>query len=324
MVRSNFNPGHLPRISIDGTRRKISLLLPRGVVSKGVQSAVVEEYRSLENSNEIIHFYRLPLIRDSAAAELLRQVQAKICGDIVDIKTEQCFNIGVNGVLSNEKLGILKWLLQETYEPENLQSKSLLEEDPRGALTVLVEVGPRMSFTTAWSANAVSICQACNLTEVTRMERSRRYLLYLRPGSNPLEERQVNDFAAMVHDRMTECVYPSKLKSFQINAVPEAVTVVPIIERGREALEEINAKMGLAFDEQDIQYYTRLFKDDIKRNPTTVELFDIAQSNSEHSRHWFFNGKLVIDGEPMNTTLMQIVKGTLKANPNNSVIGIQG
>lgn len=36
------------------------------------------------------------------------------------------------------------------------------------------------------------------------------------------------------------------------------------------------------------QYYTTLFRDDIGRDPTDVELFDIAQSNSEHSRHWFF------------------------------------
>lgn len=324
LVRSNFSAANHPRISIDSTRLRAPLLLcPRAVISKGGQSAVVEEYKSLENSNEIIHFYRLPLIRESAAAELLRKVQAKISSNIVDIKTEQCFNIGVNGVLSSEKLGILKWLLHETYEPENLQRGSFLDEDCRGGSTLLVEVGPRMSFTTAWSANAVSICQACNLTEVTRMERSRRYLLFLRPGCNPLEERQVNDFAAMVHDRMTECVYPSKLKSFEINTIPESVSVVPIMERGREALEEINAKMGLAFDEHDIQYYTRLFKDDLKRNPTTVELFDIAQSNSEHSRHWFFNGKLVIDGEPMSNTLFQIVKGTLKANPNNSVIGFK-
>ena len=37
-----------------------------------------------------------------------------------------------------------------------------------------------------------------------------------------------------------------------------------------------------------LQYYTRLFRDEIGRDPTNVELFDIAQSNSEHSRHWFF------------------------------------
>jgi len=37
------------------------------------------------------------------------------------------------------------------------------------------------------------------------------------------------------------------------------------------------------------QYYTQLFRDDMGASPTDVELFDIAQSNSEH-RHWFFNG----------------------------------
>lgn len=31
----------------------------------------------------------------------------------------------------------------------------------------------------------------------------------------------------------------------------------------------------------------------MKRNPTSVEAFDISQSNSEHSRHWFFKGRYV-------------------------------
>lgn len=326
MTRGSFvNQSH-PGLAI---RRRITprfplLLSTRAVVSRGLQSQVAEESDVLEQSSEIVHFYRRPLLRDAAAAELLRKVQAKISDQIIDIKTEQCFNIGLSGVLSSDKLTILKWLLQETYEPENLQTESFQEKEVcKGEFAVLVEVGPRMSFTTAWSANAVSICQACSLIEVTRMERSRRYLLYLKARSNPLDEDQINDFASMVHDRMTECVYPHKLISFRTNGVPEAISVVPVIERGREALEEINLKMGLAFDEQDIQYYTRLFRDDVKRNPTIVELYDIAQSNSEHSRHWFFNGKLVIDGEPMSQTLMQIVKSTLKANPNNSVIGFK-
>lgn len=41
--------------------------------------------------------------------------------------------------------------------------------------------------------------------------------------------------------------------------------------------------MGLAFDDWDLDYYTKLFQD-MGRDPTNVELFDIAQSNSEHSR----------------------------------------
>lgn len=317
----------IPRISRGYSPSRLPhLLYPRAAVSKNFGSTITsvdEEFAATDGSEKIVHFYRLPLIQENATEELLKKVQAKISNQIVSIKTEQCFNIGLSASLSNEKLLVLKWLLQETYEPENLKSDSFLDKEASSKPSLLIEVGPRLSFTTAWSANVISICQACTLTEVTRMERSRRYLLYLKEGSGSLHEQQIQEFAAMVHDRMTECVYPTRLTTFQSNAVPEPVSIIPIMEKGKAALEEINRNMGLAFDEQDLDYYTGLFRDDIKRNPTTVELFDIAQSNSEHSRHWFFNGKLLIDGEPMPSTLFQIVKETLKANPNNSVIGFK-
>ncbi|KAF3457729.1 hypothetical protein FNV43_RR02387 [Rhamnella rubrinervis] len=295
---------------------------PRAVVSGGVKSSVDEQSFLVEKpAVEVVHYYRVPLLQESTTSELVKSVQTKISNQIVDLKTEQCFNIGLSSELSSEKISVLKWLLQETYEPENLGVESFLEKKRKEGLSmVVVEVGPRLSFTTAWSSNAVSICRACGLAEVNRLERSRRYLLY---SKGPLQEQHINDFAAMVHDRMTECVYTQKLTSFETSLVPEEVRYIPVLENGRKALEDINQEMGLAFDEQDIQYYTRLFRKEIKRNPTTVELFDIAQSNSEHSRHWFFTGKIVIDGQPMDRTLMEIVKSTLKANRNNSVIGFK-
>ncbi|CAK9135648.1 unnamed protein product [Ilex paraguariensis] len=297
----------------------------KAVVSGEVSSSVDEDPSTIQKSAEnVIHFYRIPLLQESATAELLKLVQTKISNQVVGLKTEQCFNVGLDSFLTSEKISVLRWLLAETYEPDNLGTNSFLKEERKSGLnTVIIEVGPRLSFTTAWSANAVSICRACGLTEVNRMERSRRYLLYIKPGGSSLVDNQINEFAAMVHDRMTECVYTQKLTSFETNVLPEEVRYIPVMERGRKALEEINEEMGLAFDEQDLQYYTKLFKDDIKRNPTNVELFDIAQSNSEHSRHWFFTGKIVIDGQPMSRTLMQIVKSTLQTNPNNSVIGFK-
>lgn len=52
-----------------------------------------------------------------------------------------------------------------------------------------------------------------------------------------------------------------------------------------------------------------------------MELFDIAQSNSEHSRHWFFGGHMVIDGEKKERSLFRIVKDTLTEERRaNSVI----
>lgn len=64
-------------------------------------------------------------------------------------------------------------------------------------------------------------------------------------------------------------------------------------------------------------------RNDLQRNPTTVELFDLAQSNSEHCRHWFFGGKLLIDGTAQPETLFSLVKAPFKANPNNSVIAFK-
>ncbi|XP_031497055.1 probable phosphoribosylformylglycinamidine synthase, chloroplastic/mitochondrial [Nymphaea colorata] len=318
------NRFHLGSVCYQRSSRIPRLAKRTAVAPKCLLGVVEGESGQLDQLQlpEIVHFYRVPFLRPSATAELLKVVQ-KVSGDVISIKTEQCFNVGLKSALSDEKLCILKWLLRETYEPENLQDGSFFHKEIGNESTVLIEVGPRLSFTTAWSANAVSICKSCNLTEVERIERSRRYLLYLKDGVNGLGEDQVREIASMLHDRMTECIYPSKLASFKTNAVVDEVAEVPVIERGKEALEEINQRMGLAYDEHDINYYTKLFRDDIKRNPTTVELFDIAQSNSEHSRHWFFNGKLVIDGQPMDRTLFQIVKSPLQANPNNSVIGFK-
>lgn len=81
---------------------------------------------------------------------------------------------------------------------------------------------------------------------------------------------------------MTEEVYRQPLKNFQADIVPAPVYTVPLLERGMAALEEINAELGLGFDDWDKDYYLRMFTEDLRRDPTSVELFDMAQSNSEH------------------------------------------
>jgi phosphoribosylformylglycinamidine synthase len=113
------------------------------------------------------------------------------------------------------------------------------------------------------------------------------------------------------------------LESFETGMVPEKVFSIPVLEEGRPALEKVNRSMGLAFDDWDLDYYTHLFQEKVGRNPTSVEAFDIAQSNSEHSRHWFFKGKLIIDGEEIPDHLIAIVSRPLEANPGNSVIAFK-
>jgi phosphoribosylformylglycinamidine synthase len=232
---------------------------------------------------------------------------------VAGITAEHCFYVEASRALTPDDTGVLDWLLCETFEPDRLDASSFLDD----AAGTVVEVGPRMNFTTAWSTNAVSICHACGLTAVLRVERSRRFLL--RTG-RPVPEERVKAFLALLYDRMTECPYPEPLTSFATGINPAPVSLVPVMVGGRPALEKINRDLGLAFDDWDLDFYTSLFRDRIGRDPTDVECFDIAQSNSEHSRHWFFKGRLLIDGEAVPEHLFAVVSAPYEANPNNSVI----
>ncbi len=266
----------------------------------------------------LLHLYRTPALSAFQTEALLDTVKQQVTPGIRGIETEHCFNIEASQTLDKDQMRLLQWLLAETFEPEKFSDKSFLTPDP-GPRTLVLEVGPRMNFTTAWSTNAVSVCHSCGLKMILRIERSRRYLLLLDDPTTMGHELRAS-FLSLVHDRMTECPYPEPLTTFETGIKPEPVHIVPLREQGRQALVEINRKMGLGLDDWDLDYYTNLFVNDIKRNPTNVECFDLSQSNSEHSRHWFFRGKLIIDGKEIPETLMKIVKSTYEANPNNSVI----
>ncbi|MFA5072823.1 MAG: phosphoribosylformylglycinamidine synthase [Nitrospirota bacterium] len=263
------------------------------------------------------HCYRGPALSPYQTTELLAATQ-KISNEIRKIETEFCFNIETEYSLTSDEMRLLRWLLAETFEPEQFSDTSFFPKNSQ-ALHLILEVGPRMNFTTAWSTNAVSICHACGLQKLKRIERSRRYLLTLDKASAISHELKAG-FLSLVHDRMTECQYAEPLTTFATGIKPEPVMIVPLLEQGRAALENINREMGLGLDNWDLDYYTNLFVNEIRRNPTNVECFDLSQSNSEHSRHWFFRGRLIVDGKEISETLMKIVKSTWKANRNNSII----
>ena len=263
----------------------------------------------------LILFFRTPALSAAQTQALLQEARRRVSPAIERIATEYCFYVDAAADPRPDETSTLTWLLRETFEPDSFGPESHL--DPTG---LIVEVGPRMNFTTAWSTNAVSVCHACGLRGIQRIERSRRYLI---ESATPLTEDQISRFLAEVHDRMTECRYVEPLKTFETGIRPEATFPVPLFEEGKGALERINREMGLAFDQWDIDYYSDLFLKRIGRNPTNVECFDIAQSNSEHSRHWFFKGRLVIDGEEQPKHLIALIQNTLEANPRNSAIAFR-
>jgi phosphoribosylformylglycinamidine synthase len=308
----------------------------------------------------LLHFYRIPALSPAKKSALLSAASQKMSSEIRDIETECCFNIEAAAPLTEEESRVLRWLLAETFEPENFSEESFLVRNngviarsettkqsdkveiaspsARNDDSFIIEVGPRMNFTTAWSTNAVSVCHACGLKKIIRIERSRRYKVIfedsvqgfkdsrvqvrsqLLESSNP---RTLGPFLDLIHDRMTECPYPETLTTFETGTKPEPVYTVRLIEEGRDALRKMNVEMGLGLDEWDIEYYYNLFVNEIGRNPTNVECFDLGQSNSEHSRHWFFKGRLIVGGKEIPGTLMDIIRQPLTAHPNNSVIAFR-
>lgn len=236
---------------------------------------------------------------------------------VVSLDTEFCFNVQTDAKLSAEQQKMVEWCLTENGH--SMDKQPTLKTDG-SATQIMIEVGPRFNFTSAWSTNCVSVLRAAEVPGIPRVERSRRHLFIL---SEPATPEAIAKLLPVIHDRMTEMPYEKPCESFDAGFSVKPVKWVPVMTQGRKALEEINAELGLGFDDWDYEYYMDLYKNDLKRDPSDCELFDFAQSNSEHSRHWFFGGNMVIDGEQKKDTLFRLVKDTLEKNPNankNSVI----
>jgi phosphoribosylformylglycinamidine synthase len=212
-------------------------------------------------SEMIIHYYRktepshglLPSSKEQLKALGLTADAEKISR----VETESCFNVQMTAELSDVQKERLEWLLAETFEKGNLHlEKSVFDSEKIDGPFLQAEFGPRMTFTSAFSSNAVSICKSCDLP-VGRLELSRRYRFVL---SAALSEEAIKTLKSMLHDRMTEEEYTKTLTTFDNGATAAPVTIVPIMEQGRSALEKINEEKGLGFDDFDLDYYTKLFK----------------------------------------------------------------
>lgn len=255
----------------------------------------------------VLRFFSRPAVPSAKHNDIEKQLQSVSDGKVTELlETEAVYYVNVKGGLNAEQEEKLRWLLTPTHtEPLTPDSSELL-----------VEVGPRLNFETPGSTQAVGICHTIGLDHVTRIERATRYLM----KCSSVDAKLVTKVRDELHDRMTEEVYEKPLTTFELNQKPEPWFEVDVLGKGKAALEKCSKDLGLAFDDWDIEYYTALFKNKLKRNPTTVECFDLAQSNSEHSRHWFFKGNLVVDGKPEQHNLFQMIQDTQKtSNPNNVI-----
>ncbi len=220
------------------------------------------------------------------------------------VPSEECLYVEHRKALDQDAMSALTWLMSGGGFCVTHASK--LDDE------VCVEFGPRRSIETPFSSNAVAICCSMGIP-VQRVEMSRRV---------PHAERSLDEIlAAYGFDYMTQEVYEHPICTFDSGVLPEPVRIIPLLEQGEAALVEINAELGLGMDAWDIKHYLDLFLN-LGRNPTDVELFQIGNGNSEHSRHLFFRGRLIIDGVEM-PSLMDIVKEPWRQHPNNTLVAFR-
>ena len=165
-----------------------------------------------------------------------------------------------------------------------------------------VEVGPKLSMVTPWCSNVMSIFRRC-LGKNNNIKRIEKSLLIKKSNIDKYEI-----------DPMLESIYDKPIESF-----PRVTQLIENIYNVTDIKSE-NLIRSLGFDKQDIEYYENLFKK-LDRRPTNIELHDLSQSNSEHSRHWFFKGNLINhDGKLIEKSLFQMIKDTQLFTNNRSII----
>ena len=223
-----------------------------------------------------------------------------------DAACEYVFNVETSRPLTADELHRLRLILADGFIADSVSLSPNLTGDR------VVEIGPRLNFATAWSSNMISICQATGLAAIRRCERSRRYLIAV--GVD------MAAFIARHHDRMTECPYAAPLTSFATGIIPEAVYEVDLLGLGPDALLGLP---GISMDSGDRQLYYDYFVKKLGRNPTIVEIMDLNNANSEHSRHGFFKGKHIHNGQERKHTLFDLVTETLTAHPDGSLIAFK-
>lgn len=207
----------------------------------------------------------------------------------------------------SEDLYYFTWINQPTTENienlyqllglKNIQTISQIPETDR------IIYGYRLNFETPWSSTVKRIAESVELNNLERIEK-------FRVVSTKKWEEIEKDF-----DYLQMKVYYSDLESWYDQEVLDPL-YQQIFSIKNNEFELYNQKYGLGFDQSDLEFYKNLFPTGL----TNLELYDLGQSNSEHSRHWTFNSKIILDGIEEPETMFQLVKKPYKVNPNNSLI----
>jgi len=203
--------------------------------------------------------------------------------------------------LTDSELGLLGKLL--TYGP-----RTALHEE-RGQRVL---VTPRVGTESPWSSKATDIVHVCGLTAVRRVERGTVYFI---ETAAALEQGELRQLAAHLHDRMTESIWidSNDPQGLFHGAAARPLRIVNLGTDAHAALARADRDWGLALSNDEIDYLVAAFRQ-LKRDPTDVELMMFAQANSEHCRHKIFNAEFIVDGLRQPMSLFAMIRATYARN----------
>lgn len=177
-------------------------------------------------------------------------------------------------------------------------------------------VTPRLGTISPWASKATNIAENCGLEGIERIERGMAVWL-----EGALTDGQKQQWAALLHDRMTESVLTDIDAAAQLfhHIQSETFSSVDVLGGGKEALVKANTEMGLALSADEIDYLVENYQA-LNRNPSDVELMMFAQANSEHCRHKIFNADFILNGKKQPKSLFGMIRDTHNAHPEGTVV----
>lgn len=239
--------------------------------------------------------------------EKLLQKAAALGLPEVKLKSEFWYFVGSEKALDAATVEKLQALLAAQSVEETPEAREGLH---------LFLVTPRLGTISPWASKATNIAENCGLEGIERIERGMAVWLEGR-----LNDEQKQQWAALLHDRMTESVLPDFQTASKLfhHLESETFSTVDVLGGGKEALVKANTGMGLALSADEIDYLVENYQA-LQRNPSDVELMMFAQANSEHCRHKIFNADFILNGEKQPKSLFGMIRDTHNAHPEGTVV----
>ena len=171
---------------------------------------------------------------------------------------------------------------------------------------------PRVGTISPWSSKATDILINAGFDSLNRIEKGFCFTLEI---GEEIQEGLIKEIGKKVYDRMTQSLVMSvsDTKTLFHQLKPKELVKIDLLKEGKESLEKANFVLGLALNEEEIDYLYRNYIDS-NSNPTDAELMMFAQANSEHCRHKIFNAEWEIDGLKVPNSLFDMIRNTHKHN----------